>query len=246
MPHLRFQVVGAVQRTVLFLFGWFVVFLLLGGGIYWWMGTSLTNLAFFDSRSDQPLTVFEFVRAPATEQLQPAYARPIKQLFQEEGAQLYPGYSLQHVSRGTVADEWPQLISYQMPQGSALVEVMTSTAYRELQDAVQEFESLKLGSFQQMPENSPGALLVVLAQVRESTNLDPLSSILAMVPQHSVMIDDEPLNLQSEREWHRLLLVQFDNRDAAVAWLNDKDVALEWEILNSKLHHLAVMLYANN
>lgn len=235
---------GTLQRSFVFVLGWGLILGLVALGVYWWIGPSLTNLAFFDDNRSEPYTVVEFYRSDNPNEVVAAYGGPLRELVLSESGQVFPDYELQHVSRGVVADEWSAILAYQLPQASQTVEVMTSGAYKLLPEIGPDTQVLRLGTYATTTtEQWQQSLVVLAARLRESRSIDPLVNLTALVDQADILIDEHPDNIDNDMTIDRLIVLSFDGYDQARDWLNSQDVDLELAIVSSKVQHLSVGIY---
>ena len=227
--------------------GWGFVLGLVAWGVYWWIGPSLTSLAFFDDNRSEPYTVLEFYRSDEPQKIIEAYGQPLRELVVSESGQVFPDYKLRHLNRGVVADEWGALLAYQMPQASQMVEVMTSGLYKELPEASVNTQTLRLGTYTTTTINEwPASIVVLAARLRESRSIDPLANLTALIEPRRILLDELPDNIDNEIEVDRLVLVSFEDYDTARDWLGSRDIGVELDIVSSKVKHLSVGVYSRS
>lgn len=214
------------------------------GGVLWWIGPSLANLAFFDSRRSEPYVVIEFLRA-AHEPLQNRYVAPLQQLVNSEGGQAMASYQLQHVANGRSRDEWNRVVFYQIPQAQDVAQIMTSSPYSLMQDSISELRAIRLGTYASSSQAEwQDTLLVFLIVPRQTAQLDPMSSLLADATASAgrVVLDAQVNALDSEVAWQRMLVMDFASQRQALDWLNSPAMVTERDIVNSANREFAVLL----
>ncbi len=222
---------------------------LIVGGVLWWIGPNLASLAFVDSRRDEPFVVAEFVRgaAPAsTEQMGPRYLQPLQQFVASEGGVAKPYYRLQHLANGRSADEWSHALFYQVPEAQRVAQLMTSSPYALMRESVDELRQISLGTYSQSEyANWRPSILICLVVGRESVHIDPLDALLADVATSGgrVVLNAQVDVLNSQAQWERMVVVDFNSTKDAMSWLNRPDILTERDITNSANREFAILLY---
>ncbi|MEM9623594.1 MAG: hypothetical protein AAF993_18255 [Pseudomonadota bacterium] len=215
------------------------------GGVLWWIGPSLAHLAFVDDRRADPYLVAEFLRGPV-EPLQTRYIAPLQQLVTSEGGQSLAAYQLQYVANGQTRDEWPRLVFYRIPHARDVAQIMTSSPYGLMQDSITGLQAMRLGSYANSAHDEwQNTLLIFLVIARESTQLDPLTGLLAAATGSGgrVVLDAQIDPLDAEPPWQRMLVMDFPSDKVALDWLNSTAIGIERDLTSSANRDFAVMLY---
>ena len=212
-----------------------------------WLGPRLAYLAFVDGRSDQPYFIAEFVRSEDDQVA--TYSRQLQALVEAEEGNLGRIYRVEHLSKGSSADEWSHLVPYQMTKAQNFVQIVTSSPYRDLLANAPEFAKMRLGSYVDLDFNQWRDTLVVwLISHREDASFDVLWTLREMVELGSgrIVLDAPAQMLAGAPDddadaWQQVLILDFADSDAAHNWLNLEQITIERDVANSKARDIAVI-----
>jgi hypothetical protein len=225
---------------------WFVGLMLalgvlLGVGI-WWIGPTLTNLAFVDERRSQAYVVLDLAR-DAKDSYRARYSLPLAELVLSEAGEVRDQYQLDHMLTGRVADEWRFLRLLKFSAATDLVQVLTSTPYRVLEESVEQNDVLKLGSFT-MPVAGWRPVLVVWLVASERA-VDPLGALIASAQseQGRLVWDAKVDAIESQPRWDRVVVVDFADTATAYAWLRSDATDTERTVSRTRVADLALIVY---
>jgi uncharacterized protein (DUF1330 family) len=192
--------------------------LLVGGGalLAWWVGPAMISLALDDERRGAPYYVIHLLDAqdPA------GYFQTFGGLLREEEAQLLWRGSLQALHSGRTQDEIGDVAVIEFGAGSSVVQMLTSSAYRQL---TATDEPILLGSaLPPGPIAHDENLVLWLVEVVEGGDVAELEALGSTAGEYqgqliwSAAIDV----LDGERRWNHALLIAFPDGSALSAWLN--------------------------
>jgi uncharacterized protein (DUF1330 family) len=187
----------------------------------WWVGPTMVSLALDDERRNQPYYLIHLISTPDLS----GYFRSFGTLLKEEEAQLLWRGSLKTLHAGRSRDELDDVAIVEFAEGGGVVQMMTSTAYRELTDGR---DPVLLGA-----EMAPGpiasdeVLLLWLFELDEDAERAALDPLLTAASGHggalvwSTAVDV----LGGGRQWNHALMLAFPDTDSVQSWLADPETA---------------------
>jgi hypothetical protein len=223
--------------------------LLLAGAVVlllvWWIGPGMVNLALFDAQRNQPYTHLEFARGVEDEVFRARYEVPLAGLVASEQGVLVDSFELVHLLHGRTEDEWQSLSRLHMNQAKDLVQVMTSSPYRLMQQVDADLEVRALGSFAPPVDNWRPVLVVMLGQTPATALLDPLAPMTSLLALGSGRLawDASLTAFHSDARWDRMVVLDFADTQQALAWLRHADVSTARALSNARCNNLTVAVY---
>jgi len=189
----------------------------------WWVGPAIVSLAIDEDRRSAPYYLIHlFDEGSAT-----GYFQSFSDLLREEEAQLLWLGGLRALHSGRRYDEAAEVAIIEFGRGSGVVQMMTSSTYRELTESV---APVLLGS-----PSAPGPIardeiliLWLLETVADTTvaELEPLSRSAG--PYEGQLVWSVPVDvLEGDRTWNHALLIAFPDPGAVQAWLQDPRTATD-------------------
>jgi uncharacterized protein (DUF1330 family) len=193
----------------------------------WWVGPTMVSLAFDDERRNEPYYLIHLITLNETSDYFPAFA----QLLREEEGQLLWRGGLGALHSGRSRDELRDVAIIEFNGGGRVVQMMTSSAYRELTD---RSAPVLLGA-----ETAPGpfardeSLVLWMFELAEETSgkaLIPLADSAAI--HGGQLVWSVPVDvLDGDRSWTHVLLLAFPETLAVQAWLEDPQTATDRALL---------------
>lgn len=230
--------VGIILGLVLALMGLLVA-------VNYWVGPKLVDLAIFDPARDQPYLLLDFARGPDPDVYTARYQAPLSGLVASEGGVFLGGYQLSHLMTGRGEDVWPYLNHFHMARAQDVVQVMTASPFRLLQQHIPLVESTQLGGYLDAPPRWGEAVVVWLVERHRQGGdpLQPIREVLALGP-GTIAWDADIDNLSGAAGWQYLMVVEFASEQAAMSWLRHTEVATARSLVNGNSRQLAVAVYA--
>ncbi|MEM8769062.1 MAG: hypothetical protein AAGE43_16565 [Pseudomonadota bacterium] len=199
----------------------FLVFLvLLVGGfatVTWLVGPTMVSLALDDERRETPFYLVHLLDAPDAS----GYFQRFGPLLREEQGQLLWRGGLRALHAGRSEDELTDMALIGFDAGAGLVQMLTSSAYRQLTDSTRP---LLLGTPQ-----APGPIaqdetlvlwLLEASEERTAAELEPLAATAGAY--NGQLIWSTPVVvLDGDRPWNYVLLLAFPDGEAVTRWLED-------------------------
>lgn len=212
-----------VSRSLL-AFLLFVLLLAVGAAAtLWWAGPAMVSLALDEERRASPYYLLHLL-----DEAEPgAYFQTFGGLLREEGAQLLWRGSLKSLRAGRSRDEHTDVALLEFGEGSAVVQMLTSGAYRSL---TRDRAVVLLGTPEPPgPIASDETLLLWLIEL--GTNTDPavLEGLAgSAAEQNGQVVWSSPVSvLAGDRSWNYLILLAFPDTRALEAWLDDPETVTE-------------------
>jgi uncharacterized protein (DUF1330 family) len=206
----------------------FLAVLLVGFAIAsWWVGPAMVTLAFDEDRRNQPYYLVHLI----TLEDDSGYFQSLGQLLREEEAQLLWRGGLAMLHAGRSEDELRDLAFIEFSQGGGVVQMMTSSAYRDLTAAnapillgataapgpIAQDETLLLWLFE-LTDRAAGDVVALLWESAAAYEGQLVWSTAVDV-------------LEGDRGWSHLLLLAFPDGSAIEAWLGDPETATNRALL---------------
>ncbi len=199
----------------------FLVFLvLLVGGfaaVTWLVGPTMISLALDEERREAPYYLVHLLDAPDTS----GYFQRFGPLLREDQGQLLWRGGLRALHAGRSEDELTDVALIGFDAGAGLVQMLTSSAYRDLTAGSQP---LLLGTSQ-----APGPIaqdetlvlwLLEASEERTAAELEPLAATAGSYA--GQLIWSTPVvMLGGDRPWNYVLLLAFPDGEAVSQWLED-------------------------
>ena len=213
----------------------------------WWMGPKLTRLAFFDGKSDEPYVVVEFARVAKEdeERYQSRYLGPMTDLVVSEAGVSEPLYTVTHVMEGRRADEWTHLRRLLFPAAADLVQVMTGAPFRLIKQSLAAESVMQLGSYSVESSRWRDVIVVwLIAGAQSSDFMQPL--LVAAAQGGGRVVWDAPVELfepGQRQPWDRIVVVDFDATQQALAWLRAPQIETERAISVARTDELSLLVY---
>lgn len=240
-----------MSRSLLAFLLFCLLLLFASAGVVWYMGLTLTGIAFDGDRRQNPYYLLQLLpeAAVASSEAAPSYrARFVAQAVEDQGRLVWragPVTAAESNDRLDVAAV--QLLAF--ATGRNLVQMLTSSAYRSLEAAAGRAVHL-VGS-----PAAPGDLaadettLVVLYRDQAAGPTVLLgtpgeSGWLSLLPRYggSVAWHAPVAIVRGDRPWNRVLLLQFADLPAAEAWLADPVTATERAIARKHVDSMTVLM----
>ncbi|MGE0625344.1 MAG: hypothetical protein AB7I04_07525 [Pseudomonadales bacterium] len=205
-------------------FVFFVLVLALGAGVLlWWAGPAMVSLALDEERRSTPYYLVHLL-----DEAEPAaYFQTFGGLLREEGAQLLWRGSLKALHAGRSRDELTDVALLEFGEGSAVVQMLTSGAYRTLTSGR---APVLLGT----PE-PPGpivqdeVLLLWLLALGRGTDPGVLDGLMSSATaRNGQLVWSTPVSvLEGDRSWDYMILLAFPDEATLNAWLDDPETVTE-------------------
>lgn len=210
---------------------------LVSAGVVWYVGPTLAGIVIDESRRKNPYYLLQLwpAAAIATDSGDPSYRARFNALAgEEQGQVLWRGGDLD-VHAGSVLLDVAAAQITKFDTGAGIVQLLTSSAHRALQDGFDDLPIRYLGTSQAPPDlDQRSTSVVVLLQVSQPQDAAPLGSPgesgwLSLVPRHQGQLrwQAEVDSIRGPRDWNQLLLLQFPDRDSALGWLQDPATVTE-------------------
>lgn len=193
------------------------------GVLVWWVGPAMVSLALDEDRRGAPYYLIHLLDTEDPS----GYFQDFGQLLREEEAQLLWRGSLQALHTGRSRDEVTDVALLEFGEGSSVVRLMTSSAYRDLTRHVQP---ILIGS-----EVSPGpiardeTLILWLLETAKGADQSALTGLTSSVADFGgQLIWSVPADmLGGDRQWNHVLLLAFPDESAVTGWLADPATATD-------------------
>jgi len=219
----------------------FLVFLaiLLGGFALaaWWVGPTMVSLAFDEERRSNPYYLIHLISLDESSDYFPAFG----QLLREEEAQLLWRGGLNALHAGRSRDELRDVAFVEFDAGNGVVQMLTSSAYRDLTAAM---APVLLGS-----DSPPGPIardealilwLFDLVEGADGSALAPLTDAAASY--EGQLVWSVPVeNIEGDRSWNYLMLLAFPDTQTVQAWLADPQTATDRALTRRQYEEDAMM-----
>ncbi len=183
----------------------------------------MVSLALDEERRSTPYYLVHLLaeREPA------AYFQTFGGLLREEGAQLLWRGSLKALLAGRSRDEFTDAALLEFSEGSSVVQMLTSSAYRTL---ARDRAPVLLGTAEPPgPIAQDETLLLWLLELGEGTDAGVLKPLTGSAgARNGQLIWSTPVAvLEGERSWNHLILLAFPDTSALEAWLDDPETVTE-------------------
>lgn len=221
-------------------------------GVVWYVGPSLAAIVIDGERRENPYYLLQLLPAAAVTGNvgDPSYRARFVTLAAEDDADLLWQGGRAEVVEGSVLLDVAGAQILEFPTGADLVQVLTSTAYRALDDAVGRRSVRFVGTARAPLALAPDlASVVVLFQVDEASGPLPLGRAgeggwLKLLPEHggSVRWDAAVDVIGSDETWNRVLMLQFPGVAAAERWLGDPVTVTERAIAAKDVDALTALV----
>ncbi len=228
--------------------GVLTIAMVLIAGIAWWMGPNLLHLALLNAQRDEPFTVLSFARGPEPQVYNSRFRTPLAALVASEGGALVDDYRLRHQLTGERRHTWQFLTRLQMQQARDVVQVVTGSPYRLMQQQVPGLQQHLLGSFQ--PAAANWRRVVVIWLLGHSDSLtdgaeDPMTPIFEQLSAGSgrLVWDASLTAIAEDAPWQRVVVVDFAREIEALAWLRSMDVNTARAVTNARVRGLALGVF---
>jgi len=215
----------------------FVLLLAIGAGaLLWWAGPAMVSLALDEDRRSTPYYLVHLL-----DEAEPAYFQTFGGLLREEGAQLLWRGSLTALHAGRSRDELTDVALLEFGEGSAVVQMLTSSAYRTL---TRDSKPVLLGT----PE-PPGpiaqdeTLLLWLVELGPQTDPAVLEGLTgSAAARNGQLVWSSPVAvLEGDRPWNYMMLLAFPDQRALTDWLQDPETVTE-QALSRRYYDAEAML----
>ncbi len=220
--------------------GTFLIFLavLLGGFalLLWWIGPVMVSLALDEERRTTPYYLLHLL----DEQDPAAYFQEFSALLRQEEAQLLWRGRLAALHAGRSRDELADVAVVEFGAGAGVVQMMTSSAYRNLTGRARP---ILLGT-----PDAPGPiaqdevlLLWLLETVADDEPVDLSLLTKSAEPfRGQVIWSTEVAVLEGDRSWNHILLMAFPDPKSVRDWLADPETETDRAL--SRRHYVAEAL----
>lgn len=216
----------------------FLAVLLVGFAVVgWWVGPTMVTLAFDEERRSEPYYLIHLI----TLSEESTYFQSLGELLREEDAQLLWRGALTALYEGRSQDELEDVALIEFSEGSGVVQMMTSSTYRNL---TKDRAPVLLGT-----AAAPGpiardeTLVLWLFELTEGTKgeaLVPLADSAA--PYDGQLVWSTPVDvLEGDRPWSYVLMLAFPSRPAIEAWLADPQTSTDRALLHRHFEEEALM-----
>jgi uncharacterized protein (DUF1330 family) len=192
----------------------------------WYVGPSLVSLAFDEDRRDAPYYLLNFAAGEQDVEYQASYRAELAKLVVADGGQLLWQAVTIQVPEGRVRDEWQNVALFEFPRGGEVVEMLTSSSYRGLDDAHPAVSRMLLGT-----SMAPDALADGRATVLNLLTVGPEQDLADSVIRGlfgnlaaydgSLIWEAELEDLEDRWPWNRALMLAFPTLERAESWLRD-------------------------
>ncbi|MFW6093601.1 MAG: hypothetical protein ACODAC_06455 [Pseudomonadota bacterium] len=236
--------------------GFLVFCLLLGAAaaaVVWYVGPTLAGIVIDTERRERPYYLLALLPESATRAAagERSYRARFASLAAEEGgAPVWLGEQAQPVEGTHVLDvAAAQLIEFD--SGGSLVQLLTSSAYRDLRGAADAPRTRLLGTAVQPAQVTAGsaAVLVLYEHDVDAAEDAPLGAPgeagwLKLVPRYGGALrwQADVDGIRDAAGWNRLLLIEFANAADARGWLDDAETMTERAIAGQYVDELAVLV----
>jgi uncharacterized protein (DUF1330 family) len=234
----------------------FLVFCLLlvlaSAGVVWYMGPALAAIVVDEARRENPYYLLQLLpaaTASAGEGAPSFRARFVNLAADDDARLLWQGGEV-NVAEGSVLLDVAGVQLIEFTTGAELVQMLTSSAYRDLESDFADAPTHHLGS-----SGPPDALaadaatVVVLYRAESPAAGAPLGvpgerGWLALLPhyQGAVRWDASIGSVRGGGVWNGVLLVQFPDAATAQAWLTDPNTATERAIARKQVADMVVLV----
>jgi uncharacterized protein (DUF1330 family) len=205
----------------------FLVFLVVlagaSGMVAVWVGPTMISLALDDERRNAPYYLVHLISLQEPSE----YFSSFSQLLRQEEAQVLWRGGLSALHSGRSSDELADVAIVEFGAGSAVVQMLSSAAYRDLTG---ETAPLLLGS-----NDPPGPIardetvILWLLQTPEGTDPGRLKALSQSASGYGgQLVWSTPVDeLVGDRRWNHVLMLVFPDTNAVRGWLLDPETATE-------------------
>jgi uncharacterized protein (DUF1330 family) len=242
-----------------------LVLVLASAAVVWYLGPTLTGIAFDGERRDSPYYLLQLLPREALRPGpdQPSYRSRFLALAEaDQGRPAWQG-SVAEVLEGPVLLDVAAVQLVAFATGGELVQMLTSSGYRSLRSAASELELPLLGSAvaPQRLQTEAASVLVLYRSEKDTAGEPggepaagpPLGvpggrGWLVLVPRFGGEVRWQapvaPIRMGGggAPPWNRVLLLQFPDAAAAEAWLDDPRTATERAIARKHVDDMVVLL----
>ena len=236
----------------------FLVFCLLlvvaTGGVVWYVGPTLAGIVIDEARRESTYYLLQLLPAGAMragDDTGSYRGRFVELAGEESGALIWQGGAVEVIDGSVLLDvSGAQLLEFDT--GVNLVQMLTSSAYRELESSAGELAVLQVGASQAPDALAPDqATVAVLYEsdmpaIRAPLGVPGERGWLALLPrfQGEVRWDTAVAAVRGDAPWNRVLLLQFPSSAAAQNWLMDPVTVTERAIARKQVDGMTVLLIA--
>lgn len=221
-------------------------------GLVWYVGPTLAGIVVDSERRENPYFLLQLLPAAAIRSGDEGgsyRSRFVTLAAEDQGQLLWQGGAVR-VAEGSVLLDVAAVQLVKFDSGSALVQMLTGSAYRALESGFSG-EVRHLGSSQPPGTvNGDEATVVVLYRSEpEPGQQAPLgvpgsSGWLALLPRYqgTVRWDASVAAVRGAGDWDRALMIQFPDVVHAEAWLEDPATVTERAIAGTRVEDMVVLV----
>lgn len=215
----------------------------------WYMGPTLARIAVDTETRENPYHLVQLVATDEPEQAS-AYRAAFLELAVADGAELRWQAGPLDVMEGSPRLAFDQAQILRFPAGGDLVQMLTSSGYRQLAGRADGPRTLLVGS-RRGPAEIPafGANLLALLELKPDAGAAELGEPgvggwLGSVPEHGgTVVWNVPLDtLRGEGRWNHVIGLHFPDTASAEAWFTDPITATERAIAERIMEDALVLL----
>lgn len=222
------------------------------GGVVWYVGPTLAAIVVDEARRESTYYLLQLLPAGATRAGPDAASwrsRFVELAGQESGTLIWQGGNVEVIDGSVLLDvSGAQLVEFDT--GVNLVQMLTSSAYRELEASAGDLPVLQLGA-SQVPDPLSAAQATVavlyrsdLPAIRAPLGIPGERGWLSLLPRFhgEVRWDTSVAAVRGDARWNRILVLQFRDTAAAQSWLLDPVTVTERAIARKQVDGMTVLL----
>ena len=215
----------------------------------WWLGPAVVSLAADGNRRGEPYYVLHLASVPEAVD-GGLYFERLRTLVREEQGRLLWRGGLSAVHTGRLADERDNLLVYEFGTGGDLVQMLTSSAYRDLAGQV---PPVLLGTaVGPLAIAQDEVLLLWLLRLREGERDSGRAGLLDPVVRTAERFDGQsvwstPLDsIAGQGSWDYLVVLAFPDPVALSEWLSDSTTATELALARKSVTSQTLLEFSGN